>query len=176
MSSNPDAEEPVDASMALVYDELRALARSYLARERPGHTLAPTDLVHEAFSKLAEQTGVSFANRPHLLATAARAMREILVDHARAKLTAKRGGGAARITLNEELYPGKSCDLDLLALDEALRRLSELDERKAKMVELRFFAGLSIEQTATVLGISHMTVSNDWRLARAWLASELESV
>ena len=98
------------------------------------------------------------------------------MDHARAKLTAKRGGGAARITLNEELYPGKSCDLDLLALDEALRRLSELDERKAKMVELRFFAGLSIEQTATVLGISHMTVSNDWRLARAWLASELESV
>jgi transcriptional regulator with XRE-family HTH domain len=92
----------------------------------------------------------------------AQAMRQVLVDHARAKLTQKRGGGAARITLNEALAPGKSCDLDLLALDDALRRLSELDERKAKVVELRFFAGLSIEQTASVLGISHMTVSRIW--------------
>jgi RNA polymerase sigma factor (TIGR02999 family) len=162
---------------ALVYDELRLLARRYLAHERPDHTFQPTDLVHEACARLGERADASFQDRAHFVATAARAMRSILVDHARAKLADKRGGGAQRVTLRESVA-GAAGDgdagIDVLALDDALERLARFDPRKAQIVELRFFGGRSIAETAEALGISHMTVSSDWRVARAWLAAELE--
>ncbi|MFO0983370.1 MAG: ECF-type sigma factor [Planctomycetota bacterium] len=170
MEPSPNTEA---AWTALVYDELRQLARRYLDRERQGHMLQPTDLVHEAWAKLNRAATQAQRDRVQFLATAARAMREILVDHARARLTAKRGGGAARITLVEGLAPSAEPEVDLIALDDALQQLTELDPRKARMVELRFFAGLSIEETAEALGVSHMTVSNDWRMVRAWLAAQL---
>ncbi len=173
MADSP-AERSDESMMAAVYDELRRLARKYMERERAGHTFQPTDLVHEACAKLAERPGAAVHDRVHFLATAARAMREILVDHARARLAAKRGGGAARITLDENLAAGGAAEIDLIVLDDALRKLAELDPRKARMVELRFFAGLSIAETAQALGVSHMTVSSDWRMVRSWLAAELE--
>ena len=159
----------------MVYEELRRLASAYLRRERADHTLQPTALVHEAFVKLADRTAHAYPERRHFLAAGARAMREILMDHARARNVQKRGGGAGRVTLHEEDTPAVPGEVDLIALDEALHRLAELDERKARMVELRFFGGLTIEEITQTLGVSHMTVSNDWRMARAWLAQELSS-
>jgi RNA polymerase sigma factor (TIGR02999 family) len=155
--------------LPLVYDELRRLARHYLRRERGGHTLQSTALVHEAYLRLAGENPPQFQNRAHFFGIAARVMREILMEHARAQKAAKRGGGACRLTLDESIaLPGQP-DLDLLALDRALTELAALDEQQSRIVELRFFGGLTIEDTSEVMGISPATVKRDWVTARAWL-------
>ena len=131
-------------------------------------------MVHEAYLKLANQTGGRWKDRTHFLAVAATAMRQILVDHARSRVAARRGGGCQRITLDEAVLPSTDRDVDLLALDEALERLARLDERKARVIELRFFAGLSVEETGAALGVSPITIKRDWSMARAWIERELE--
>ena len=159
-----------------VYDELRRLARDYLRRERPGHTLQPTALVHEAYLKLVDQRRAVFKSRTHFFAVGARIMRQLLIDHARKRGAGKRGGGWRKITLAEGLAPGcdQTIDLaELVALENALCKLSGLDERAAKVVTLRLFGGLSAEEAAEALGVSRRTVTNDWRHAQAWLRSEL---
>jgi RNA polymerase sigma factor (TIGR02999 family) len=159
-----------------VYDELRMLARRYLSRERPGHTLQPTALVHEAYIKLVDQSKVDWQGRTHFFAVGARVMRNLLIDHARAKGRAKRGGGQRKVTLAEGLTPLGSCELDaegLLALNEGLDRLAKLDPRQAEVVELRFFGGLTVPEVAMLLDVSPRTVEGDWAHARAWLKREL---
>lgn len=158
--------------MPLVYDELRRQARSYLFRERGSHTLQPTALVHEAYMRLVDQTRVDWKNRSHFFGTAATMMRRVLVDHARARATGKRDGGV-RLSLDDINVPVEERAASFLALDEALERLSEFDERKAKIVEMRFFAGLTDEEIAEVLDVSARTVARDWRNARLWLFREL---
>lgn len=156
--------------MPLVYDELRAMADHYFRGQPTDHTLQPTALVHEAFLKLVDQTAVNWQGRAHFLAVSATAMRQILVDHARARATAKRGGDRFQMTLDEALTPfGGSPDLDLLALNEALSQLAELDERQGRIVEMRFFGGMKVKEIAEVLGVAKTTVDNLWRAARAWL-------
>ncbi len=157
--------------LALVYDELRRLARSYLRRQRPEHTLQPTALVHEAYMRLAPKLGIAWQDRQHFYAVTARVMRGILVDHARARATSKRGGSALRVTLSEAISDPRATDL--LALDDALKQLATFDARKARIIELRFFAGLSLQETAEVLEVSVPTVVNDTRKARAWLQHQL---
>lgn len=157
--------------MPLVYDELRALAAKRLRRE-PGHTLQPTALVHEAYAKLVG-ADAKFTDRAHFFALAARAMRSVLIDHARARNSAKRGGGRAPVTLTEGSASQDPAPLDVLALDEALSRLAEVDARRAKVVELHFFGGLTYEETSVALGISEATVDRDLRMAKAWLAEQL---
>ena len=163
--------------MPLVYDELRRLAASYLRRERPGQTLQATALVHEAYVRLIGEKAHNWQNRTHFLAIAALSMRQILVQRARARRAAKRGGGPARITLDEQLLPARGHDvpdeIDLVALDAALDRLATLNERQAKIVELRYFGGLSVEEAAEALKISPATIKRDWTLARAWLKRDL---
>lgn len=163
--------------MPLVYDELRRLAASYLRRERPGQTLQATALVHEAYVRLIAEKAHNWQNRTHFLAIAALSMRQILVQRARARRAAKRGGDPARITLDEQLLPAPRHDapdeVDLVALDAALDRLATLNERQAKIVEFRYFGGLSVEEAAEALNISPATVKRDWTLARAWLKREL---
>ncbi len=166
-------EEPAKRLMPIVYDEFRRLAGSYLQQESPGHTLQPTALVNEAFLRLVDQTRVNWQGRTHFFAVGAQAMRRILVDHARGKKRTKRGGNRQRISLNEELTLSPERDEDLLALDEALERLSLQDARQAKIVELRFFGGLGVKEVAHVLGISERTVRNEWTMVRAWLRREL---
>jgi RNA polymerase sigma-70 factor, ECF subfamily len=163
----------LDALVPLVYDELRRLAQVYLGREKRGHTLSSTALVHEAYLRLVRQEDVSWQNRAHFFAVAARMMRRILVDHARKHNYAKRGGGAMTLSLDETVAPAKERELDLVALDEALETLAKLDERQCRMVELRFFGGLSIEETSEVLGVSAPTVKREWASARAWLYREI---
>jgi len=165
---------PAEEFLPLVYEQLRGLAAKYLDRERGGHTLQPTALVHEAWIRVSDQTGVRFQNSSHLLALSAQAMRRILVDHARRRQAEKRGGAAQRVTFSEELTPSPDDPLDLVALDGALTRLGVLSERQARVVELRFFGGLSVEQVADVMAISESTVAADWRAARAWLQLELQ--
>ena len=160
--------------LPLVYDEFRHLARHYLKAERANHTLQPTALVHEAYLKLVDQSRVNWQGRTHFFAVAAQAMRRILVDHARAHLRQKRGGGAHRITLDDAVALSPQREEDVLALDEALEKLAQLDERQAKIVELRFFAGMTVEEVAESLGVSKRTVEADWTMARAWLLRELE--
>ena len=160
--------------MPLVYAELRRLARHYLRKERSGHTLQPTALVHEAYLKLIDQTRVSWQNRAHFYGVAAQLMRRILVDHARAASAEKRGGDATRFALDEahfQLRQQKS--VDLIALDEILRRLARLDPRKSRVVEMRFFGGLREDEIAECLGVSTKTVTRDWKMAKLWLYSEL---
>jgi len=161
--------------VAMLYDEMRALAASYFARQPMRHTLQPTALVNEAFMKLC-RGGAANAERwnssSHFLAVAAKAMRQILVDHARAKGAVKRGQNA-RVSLDVSLLPETGSEVDVLELNDAIDRLSAKDERAAKVVVLRFFAGLSIAETARVLTVSDFTVESDWRVARAWLAREL---
>lgn len=158
-----------------VYDELRNLAERRFRHQAAGHTLQPTALVHEAYLKLAERKErPPWKDRTHFLATAATAMRHILVDHARARNAHRRGGDWRRITLDDHLLAATTPEVDILALNEALEQLSRFDARKATVVELRVFAGLSIEETAESLDVSHMTVSNDWRMARAWITRALE--
>jgi len=157
----------------LVYHELRALADIYLRGDRSGHTLQPTALVHEAFLRLVDETAVSRMDRTHFFAIAARVMRRVLVDHARARATDKRGGAFHRVTLHAEVAVTADAEVDLMTLDDALGRLAELDERLCRVVELRFFGRLTIEETASVLGVSKRSVDSDWELARAWLHREL---
>ena len=162
-----------DELAPIVYDELRKLARSHLRRERPGHTLQSTALVHEAYLRMIDQQNVSWQNRSHFYGIAAQMIRRILVDYARAKKTKKRGEAAPKIAFEEAAGAHGAEDLDLVALDDALKALAEIDPRQSRIVELRYFAGLSIEDTAEVLGISPATVKRDWTVARAWLRREL---
>ena len=157
----------------LVYDELRAIAASYLRREPAEHTLQPTALVNEAYLKLVDQKRVDWRGRAHFIAVGAQAMRRILVDHARARQREKRGGGRRRLPLDEDFQLSTERDEDVIALDEALRKLSQLDERQARIVELRFFGGLTVQEAAEVLGVSKRTVEAEWTMVRAWLRREL---
>lgn len=166
--------DALDELIPLVYDELRSLAERYLRDERRQHTLQPTALVHEAYLKLIDQR-VTWQNRAHFFGVAAQAMRRLLVDHARRKGAEKRGGAVEMIQLNEELDLPADEKLDVVRLDEALDRLAEIDPQQSRVVELRFFAGLSVEETAGVMGVSDSTVKREWRVARAWLLRELES-
>ena len=163
----------LDRVLPLVYDELRVIAAAQLRREAPGHTLEPTALVHEAFLRLVDQRE-GFRNRGHFFGVAAQAMRRILVDYARRRRAQKRDGGV-RITLTEGVGPDSGATEQVLAVDEALGRLEAMDGRLARVVELRFFAGLSVEETGEALGISPATVKRDWVVARAWLQRELGS-
>jgi RNA polymerase sigma factor (TIGR02999 family) len=163
----------LDQLMPLVYGELRRMARRYLQREQPGNTLQPTALVNEAFLRLVEASGVSWQDRAHFFAISAQIMRRILVDAARARGSRKRGGGVERLDLNESVDVLPELDSRLVDLDDALEALAQFDARKARVVELRFFAGLSVKETAEVLKISPESVKRDWRLARAWLMHEL---
>ena len=160
--------------LPLIYQELRALAGHFFQDKPPGHTLRPTILVHDVFMRLAGKTGMQWEGRSHFMAVAARAMRELLVDHARRKRAAKRGGGWQRISFCGIADDRDEQQLDILDLEDALQRLGETDERQARIVELRFFAGLSVQQVAQVLGVSERTVMYDWRMARAWLRAALQ--
>lgn len=163
----------VNRLIPLVYQELRALAESYLQQERSGHTLGATALVHEAYVRLVRQNEVEWQNRAHFFAVAAQAIRRILVDHARARETAKRGGDRERVHLDEAAESQDFQDLDLLALDDSLQKLARLNPRQAQIVELRFFGGLSLREVAAFLKVSPRTVDGDWSMARAWLRREL---
>lgn len=166
----------LDELLPVVYAELRRLAASYLRRERANHTLQPTALVHEAYLRLVDQTQVQWQNRAHFFGVAAQMMRRILVDHARAHDAEKRGGEFQKLSLDENVdVSGGGRDLNLVALDEALDRLAALDPQKSKIVELRFFGGLSVEETAEVLGVSAPTVKRQWRMAKAWLYGQVRN-
>src|SRR4051812_26428659 len=166
-------EQALDRLLPQIHDELRKLAASYLRRERPDHTLQPTALVNEAFLKLVDQRKARWQNRAHFFGIAAQAMRRILVDHARAHSAGKRGGEFRRVALDEAHAIGRSVDVDLLALDEALTRLATMDPQQSRIVELRFFGGLTTDETAEVMHISPATIGREWRMAKAWLAAEL---
>jgi RNA polymerase sigma-70 factor (ECF subfamily) len=160
----------------IVYNELRRLAAGYMRRERSDHTLQPTALVHEAYLKLIEQRSVDWQSRAHFFGIAAQVMRRILVDHARGHLREKRGGGQQEIPMDEALVFAPEQSLHLVKLDQSLERLSKLDPRQGKIVELRFFGGLTVEQTAELLGVSSKTVKRDWRMAKAWLHGDLKAI
>ena len=162
-----------DRLLPLIYDELRGLAAYYLRGERPDHTLQPTELVHEAFLRLAGRLDAGSQSREHFFALAARAMRHILVDHARKRAAAKRGGGRKPVSLDTLRALSREHDQLLVELDDALLRLAELDPRLAEVVELRFFGGLTVGETARVMGISPKTVQRKWALARSWLHREI---
>lgn len=170
--SNGD-EIAFEQLMPLVYDELRRMAQRYMRRQPSGHTFQTTELIHEAYLKLARQEKQNWQNRSHFFGVAARAMRHILVDYARSKRREKRGGLAERITLNENLMTSVNRSEEIVALDSALNQLLELDQRKAQIVEMKFFAGLKTDEIAEVLKISPETVKRDWRFARTWLLREL---
>jgi len=163
-----------DKLVPLVYEELHRLAHRYMGGERPGHTLQTTALVDEAYLRLVDKK-VRWQNRTHFFAIAAQVMRRILVDHARAHGYAKRGGGAQKIELNEAMLMAQERAAELVALDEALVKLGEFDARKARVVELRFFGGLTVDETAQVLGVSSNTIDRDWSTARAWLYQAVTS-
>ncbi len=167
--------EALDAIVPLVYDELRRQAHHYLRRERREHTLQTTALVNEAYLKLVEQNRVVWQNRAHFFGIAANLMRRILVDHAKTKHRVKRGGSTENLPLEEAFYVAAAEDneVDLLSLDKALNELAEIDEQQARIVELRYFSGLSIAETAEVMRISAATVKRDWQMAKAWLHHEL---
>lgn len=162
-----------DELMPLVYDELRRLARGYLRRERPGHTLQPTALVNEAYLRLIDQSQVNWQNRAHFFGIAARLMRQVLVNHAEAHRAAKRGGDAERIPLDDVDHLAVEQAVDLVALHESLERLERIDPPQCRIVELRYFSGLTIEEIAEVMGVSPATVKREWTTARAWLRREL---
>jgi RNA polymerase sigma factor (TIGR02999 family) len=164
-----------DELIPLVYDELRHMARQRLWHQRPDHTLQSAALVNEAYLRLVQQKSPQWQNRAHFLAVAAQMMRNILVDYARNRLAAKRGGGAQRLTLETEFAPAHQREIDLVALDDALNKLAALDAEQSRLVELRYFGGLSIEETAEAMGISPATVKREWTTARAWLQRELKN-
>jgi RNA polymerase sigma factor (TIGR02999 family) len=164
-----------DELVPLVYAELRQLADHYLQHERNGHTLQPTALVHEAYLRLAQQSGAGFNNRVHFYGAAATVMRRILVDHARRRLALKRGAGLAPIELNDAHSAGIDLQVDFIALDEALTRFAAHSPAPARVVELRYFGGLTVDETATLLGVAPVTVKRQWAFARAWLHRELTS-
>ena len=165
----------LDDVIRAVYQELRRMADRYLRLERPGHTLQPTALVHEAYLRLIDQTQVNWQNRAHFFGVAAQMMRRILVDHARTKQRDKRGGPAIKLSLDEVANLSKGRPVDLVALDEALKSLTEIDQRKSRVVEMRYFGGLSVDETAEALEVSPQTVMRDWKLAKAWLYQEIRS-
>jgi RNA polymerase sigma-70 factor, ECF subfamily len=171
-STSPISDKAVES----VYAELRRLAAFYLRRERSGHTLQPTALVHEAYLRLAQQRDVNWENKNQFLGVAAPLMRRILVDHCRRRRAAKRGGGSERVSLDHEALPVVQHAADVIALDEALNALAERDSRQTQIVELRFFSGLSIEDTARVVGISPSSVKREWNVAKAWLAREIRGI
>jgi len=163
----------LDQLMPLVYDELRRIAHRYLGRERVGHTLQSADLINEAYLKLLGERQMDWQNRAHFFAVAAQAMRQILVDYARTRNRDRRGGGAQRVSLEDALAVADEQSAELVALDDALNGLAVFDKRKSKVAELRFFGGLSVEETAEVLHVAPITVMREWRLAKAWLYREL---
>lgn len=170
--SDGDRDAPAKL-MPLVYDELRRLARLHLRRERPDHTLQPTALVSEVYLRLVDQRRVSWHNRAQFFGLAAQLMRHVLVDHARSRASAKRGGLVHRLSLDEAWMAPEEVAAELVALDEAMVRLAAIDERKSRVVELRFFGGLSVEETAEALGVSAKTVMRDWLFAKLWLHRDL---
>ena len=170
-AGNKDALERL---MPLVYDELHRLAQKYMRRERPDHTLQTSALLNEAYMRLIDQNRVSWQNRAHFFGIAASMMRRILVDHSRMRAYAKRGGEQQKVDLEEIAILAESKALDVLALDDALKKLEAIDEQQSRIVDLRFFGGLTIEETAEVLGVSHATVEREWSLARAWLWREMK--
>ncbi len=172
-TSELDPSEAVRQLMPLVYDELRALAEKQLRSENAGHTLQPTALVHEVFMRLVEQSRVNWKGRAHFLAVSAQAMRRILVDHARTRGRVKRGGDWRRVVLDEQLAPPKLREVDSVALNDALETLATLDEQQARIVELRFFGGMSVGEVAHVLGVLKRKIEGDWTHAKAWLRAEL---
>jgi len=172
---NSGDREAMDRLMPIVYDELRRLAAGYLKGERPGHTLQPTALVHEAYLRLVRQDRVEWQNRAHFFGIAASMMRRVLVDHARRRQAEKRDAGGFRLTLQLGEAFEAARDPELLELDQALGRLEQLDADQARVVELRFFGGLTVEETAVVLGISTATVKREWRTAKAFLRDEMAS-
>jgi RNA polymerase sigma factor (TIGR02999 family) len=186
MSRSPDITEilqdwsdgnrdALDALMPLVYGELHRQASRYLNRERPDHTLQTTALINEAYLRLVDQKEVKWQNRAHFFAIAAQAMRRILVDHARTKHREKRGGDAEKVSLTDAgmAVSGETINVDLIALDDALNKLARMDEQKARIVELRYFSGLSVKETAAVMEVSTDTVERHWTMAKAWLLREL---
>jgi len=173
LASSQGDQNALDEVMPVVYDELRRLARSYMRRERPGHTLQTTVLVHEAYLRLLGQDA-NWANRSHFFGIAAKMMRRILLDHAKSHGRAKRGGGAVKVTLDEPAIYSKAPDMDLVAVDEALQRLEQVDQQRAQIVELRFFGGLSAEEISKVMNLSTATINRQWAGARAWLYHELK--
>lgn len=173
MESRTSEAQPNDQLFEVVYDELRRVARAHLAREAPGHTLSTTALVHEAYLRLADVSRVSWQDRNHFLSMAARAMRRVLVDYARQRKAARRGGGARAVTLDDALQAADQQADTLLELDDALGRLGALSPRLAQVVELRFFGGLTEDEAAGVLAVTPRTVRRDWVKARGWLHGEL---
>ena len=169
-----DERQSLDSLLPVVYQELKRLAAGYIRHEKPGQTLQPTALVHEAYLRLMKDRPDRWQNRAHFCAIAAHSMRQILIERARARNAQKRWGEKARITLEEELVQGGERSVDLLALDQAIERLAAFDPEQARIVELRFFGGLTVEETADALDISPATVKRHWTVARAWLARELE--
>lgn len=167
------SDKALEELMPLVYEELRAMAGRYLSKQG-GHTLQTTELIHEAYLKLAGSDGRNWENRAHFFGVAAQAMRHILVDYARSKARAKRGGSPLRITLEDHLYVTDERTDEIVALDDALNELEALDARKSKVVELRFFGGMNTDEIARVLGVSPNTVKRDWKFARSWLLNELQ--
>lgn len=159
--------------LPLVYEQFRSLAANYFRRENKGHTLQPTELVHEAYMKLVDQSRVDWKGKTHFFAVGAQAMRRILVDHARAKHRVKRGSGAPKLSLDEELTLSPDREEDLVLLDEALTDLEKINPRQAQIVELRFFGGLTVAETAEMLGVSKRTVEGEWTMIKAWLRREL---
>ena len=171
--SNGD-RNAVDLLLPVIYDELRKLAANYLRRERPDHTLQPTALVHEAYIRLVDQTRVNWQNRAHFFGVAAQLMRRLLVDHARRHNAEKRGQNFQKISLDENIDKAGERSTMLVALDDALQALAQFDEQKARVVELRYFGGLSIEETADVMGVTPTTIKRHWRFAKAWLHGAME--
>ena len=159
----------LDQLAPLVYQDLHQRARSYLRRERPDHTLQPTALIHEAYLRLVKESPPEWNGRAHFFAVASRVMRQILVDHARRHLAGKRGSGAAEVSLDDVLVPANSDNFDLMALDEALKKLAAFDERKCRIVEMRYFGGCNVDETAEAFGIAGITVIRETRVAEAWL-------
>ena len=166
-------EDAANELLPLIYDELKRIAANYLRRERSNHTLQPTALVHEAYMKMVDITQISWQNKAHFLGVAANQMRRILVDYARQHNAEKRGGEFHILTLNEEIDKAIEQSTELIALDDALNELAKMDEMKAKIVELRYFGGLTVEETAEVLGVSAITIKRHWRMTKAWLYGQL---
>ncbi len=164
----------VEVLLQVVYDELRKLASNYLRRERVDHTLQPTALVHEAYLRLIDQTQVNWQNRAHFFGVAAQMMRRILVDHARQHNAEKRGADFQKLALDENVDKAVERSTELLMLDDALKELAEVDEQKSRIVELRYFGGLTVEETAEVLGVTPITIKRHWRMAKAWLYGQMQ--
>src|SRR5215468_8788300 len=172
---NGGSSEALDRLIAVIYPELRRIARKHLAQRKPGESLESAALANEAYLKLLQSGGIRCENRIHFLALCSQMIRRILIDHARSRGFAKRGGDAQRLPLDQVLVSARARGIEVLALDEALNALARIDARKSRVVELRYFGGLSIEETAEILGVSLDTAKRDWRMARAWLLTELSS-